>query len=138
MKTIIKDHFANNNKKALFFIMPCSHFDNTLYFDITLTPNGVIVLWLVFIYVFTLQSLFAFTLVCQIKESFKQEALLKAWLQRLGVPDVPRLQTQCSTQWHPDCWNLAESGSFWCYNLGYHLYWPPSMRWHAAVDIDQW
>ncbi len=29
----------------MFFIMPGSRFDNTLYFDITLTPNGVIVLW---------------------------------------------------------------------------------------------
>ncbi len=27
------------------FITPCSRFDNTLYFDITLTPNGGIVLW---------------------------------------------------------------------------------------------
>ncbi len=28
-----------------FFIMPRSRFDNTLYFDITFMPNGVIVLW---------------------------------------------------------------------------------------------
>ncbi len=37
---------------------------------------------------------------------------------------------------HPDCWNLAELGSFWYYNLGYHLHWPRSI-WHAAVDIGQ-
>ncbi len=34
-----------HNILYFFFIMPRSHFDNALYFDITLTPNGVIVLW---------------------------------------------------------------------------------------------
>ncbi len=29
---------------VILFIMPLSRFDNTLYFDITLTPNGMIVL----------------------------------------------------------------------------------------------
>ncbi len=66
------------------------------------------------------------------------EALLKTRLHRQDAPDIPRLQTQCSTQYHPDCWNLDELGSLWCYNLGYHLHWPPSMIWHAAVDIGQW
>ncbi len=35
--------------KSSFFITPCSRFDNTLYFDITLMPNGMIVLWSAFI-----------------------------------------------------------------------------------------
>ncbi len=46
------------------------------------------------------------------------EALPKTQLHGLDVPDIPMLQTQCSTQYHPDCWNLAELGSFWYYNLG--------------------
>ncbi len=33
----------------VFFITPHLHFDYTLYFDITLMPNGVIVLWPAFI-----------------------------------------------------------------------------------------
>ncbi len=74
----------------------------------------------------------------KLKKALNVEALPKTQLHRLDVPDIPRLQTQCNTQCHPDCWNLAELGSFWYYNLGYHLHWPPSMRWHAAVDIGQW
>ncbi len=74
----------------------------------------------------------------KLKKALNIEALLKTLLHRLDVLDIPRLQTQCSAQYHPECWNLAELGSFWCYNLGYHLHWPPSMRSHAAVDIGQW
>ncbi len=74
----------------------------------------------------------------KLKKALNMEALLKTWLHRLDVPDIPRLQIQWSTQYHPDCWNLAELVSFWCYNLGYHLHWPPSMRWHVAVNIGQW
>ncbi len=77
-----------------------------------------------------------FTLVCQIKESFKHGGTTKESVTQTGCSR--HSQTQCSTQYHLDCWNLAESGSFWCYNLGNHLHWPPSMRWHTAVDIDQW
>ncbi len=127
-----------NKYHTSFFITPCSRFDNTLNFDITLTPNGVIVLWSGLTSCFTLQSLFACTLVCQIKESLQHGSTSKTRLHKLDVPDVLRLETLCSTQYHPDCWNLAELGSFWCYNLGYHFHWPPSMRWHAAVDISQW
>ncbi len=41
-------------------------------------------------------------------------------------------------RYQPDSWNLAESGSFWYYNLGYHLHCQPSKRWHAALDIGEW
>ncbi len=34
---------------TFFFITPRSRFDNTLYFDITLMLNGVILLWSAFI-----------------------------------------------------------------------------------------
>ncbi len=64
-----------------------------------------------------LQSLFAFTLppplyYVKLKKALNMEALLKTQLHRLDVPDIRRLQTQCSTQYHPDCRNLAELGSF--------------------------
>ncbi len=49
-----------------------------------------------------LQSLFAFTLVCQIKESLNLKALLMTPLHRLDVPDIPRLQTL------PICWGVPK------------------------------
>ncbi len=94
---------------------------------------GVIVLW------FLCFSRFSPSLYyIKLKKALDMKALPKTRLHRLGVPDIPRLQIQCSTQYHPDCWNLAELGSFWYYNLEYHLHWQSSMRWHAAVDIGQW
>ncbi len=67
------------------------------------------------------------------------QANLKTFTQHYETTqNVHYTSIQCSTQYHPDCWNLEESGSFGCYNLGYHLHWPPSKRWHAAVDIGQW
>ncbi len=48
----------------------------------------------------------------KLKKALNMEALPKTQLHRLDVPDIPRLQTQCSTQYHPDCWNLAELGYF--------------------------
>ncbi len=49
----------------------------------TLMPN-MIVLWSAFISVFTLRSLFAFTLVCQLKKALNMEALHKDSVTQAG------------------------------------------------------
>ncbi len=115
--------------KIVFFITPRSRFDNTLNW-LCCDQLG---------YKFLCFSRFSPSLqYVKFKKALNMEALLKTRLHRLDVPDISRLHTQCSTQYHPDCWNLAELGSFWWYNLGYHLHWAPSMRWHSADDISQW
>ncbi len=57
--------------------MPRSRFDNTLYFDITLTPNRhdcVVISLDLNVYA---SVAFAYTLVCQIKERFKYGSTTK-------------------------------------------------------------
>ncbi len=67
-----------------FFIMTRSRFDNTLNFDITLTPNGHVCVVIRLDKSVMLQSLFAFTLVCQIKESLKHGSTTKDSITQAG------------------------------------------------------
>ncbi len=61
-----------------------SCFNNTLNFDITLMPNGRDCVVISLDISFTLQLLFAFTLVCQIKKSFKHGSTTKDSVTQAG------------------------------------------------------